>query len=32
MTLLILPFVNRRTVEHVLVIAEERTVEPSTGL
>jgi predicted MFS family arabinose efflux permease len=32
MTLLVLPFVNRRTVEHALAVAEERTVEPSTGL
>jgi hypothetical protein len=31
-TLLILPFVNRRTVEQALAVAEERTVEPSTGL
>jgi MFS family permease len=32
MTLLVLPLVNRRTVEHALARAEERTVEPSTGL
>jgi MFS family permease len=32
MTLLILPFVNRRTVEHGLALTEERTVDPATGL
>jgi MFS family permease len=32
MTLLILPFVNRRTVEHALAVAEESTVDPATGL
>jgi predicted MFS family arabinose efflux permease len=31
MALLTLPFVNRRTVEHALALAEERTVGPSTG-
>ena len=31
-TLLILPFVNRRTVEDALAVAEESTVDPATGL
>jgi MFS family permease len=31
MTLLILPFVNRRTVEHALAVAEKPTVGPQTG-
>jgi len=31
-TMLILPFVNRRTVEHALAVAEESTVDPATGL
>jgi len=31
-TMLILPFVNRRTVEDALAVAEESTVDPATGL